>query len=707
MAVIGKIREKAGWAIGLIALGLGLFIVGGDLLGPNSRIFSDNVEVGEIGGKSIDYRDFEAEVERLKTTMSMQGMNPSEDDMQRIREQVWQEMIFKNAYQPQFDKLGIGFTPEERDNMIVGDNIHPTIQQTPIFQNPATRQFDKSLVIRYLDYIESDSVRAQDKELWNNFVTSQLPQMRLREKYDNLLRQSLYVTQAEAQREYEGQTAKAEAKVLYVPYYSIPDSTVKVTDAELQSYLAEHRNLYKGDETRSLEYVTFPVLPSGKDSADLKAELVDLAKQLAVAPNDSAFAVAESDVEVPGNGGYQTIGQLPAEIQGFVTTMIPGSVNGPYQEGNEFYIFKYGGTKQDTVPSLRASHILFRAEKTASDSAKAQARKQAEDVLKQLQGGASFEALAQQYGTDGTAQQGGDLGWFSKNGQMVKPFEDALFGFNGSGLIPRLVETDFGYHIVKITQPKTYQKYKVSVVRKPITPSEATRNEVYRRASLFATQANDAASFKAAVKKDPTLSAYTAERIQPQATNINTLTQAREIVRWAFDDERKVNDVSKQLFEIGEPNQYVVAVVTGKSTKGAPSVDAYRAELTNKVRNQKKAEQIKAKLGNVTALDVAAQKYGPQAQVLTAPDLTLNANSLPNVGLEPTALGKVFGLKPGQRSKPIEGENGVLVVETAKLTPAPAIADYSQYKNQLNQSKSFSMSFLSQEAIKDKSKIED
>lgn len=709
MALIGKIREKAGWAIGLIALGLGLFIVGADFFGPNSRLFSNDAKVGEIAGQNIDAKDFEAQVEQIKANLAMQGQAPDEQQTQQIREQVWQEMIFRYAYQPQFDDLGIAVTPEEREDMIVGDNIHPIIRQTQVFQNPATGQFDKNMLNRYLDYVESDTARPQDKQLWENFVVNQLPQTRLREKYDNLLRNSLYVTQAEAQREYEAQTAKADAKYVYIPYYSIPDSTVKVTDDELQTYLTEHRNLYKGDETRSLEYVTFPVMPSAKDSADLKKELIDLSRQLALAPNDSSFAVAESEVEVPGNGGYQVIGQLPQEIQSTVSTLITGSINGPFQDGNEYYIFKYGGSKDDSVPSLRASNLLIDARKgQVSDSARAEAKKKAEEVLKQIQAGASFEALAQQYNTDATRQTGGDLGWFSKTGQMIKPFEDAAFSFNGTGLIPRVVETDFGYHIIKITQPKTYKKYKVSVIRKAITSSEATRNEVYRKASLFASQVNDAASFKAAVKKDPTLSSYTADRIQPQATSINTLTQAREIVQWAFNDERKVSDVSKQLFELNEPDQYVVAVLTSKSAKGAPSVDAYRAELTSKVRNQKKAEQIISKLGNASGtLESIAQKYGAQAQVLTGTDITLASNSLPSVGLEPAALGKALGLKAGQRSKPIKGENGVVIIEATRQTPAPQIADYTQYKNQLKQNKSFSVTYLAGEAIKEKSKIED
>ena len=714
MAVIGKIREKAGWAVGLIAIGLAFFIVGSDLLGPNSMFLNNEAEVGKIAGTKITAKDFEAEVEKIKANYAMQGMNPTDEQAQQIREQVWQEMIFRNAYRNDFEKLGLDVTEDELTDMVQGDHIHPSIQQTPIFQNQMTKQFDKGLVVQYLKYIGSDTVQPQQAAMWNNFE-AQLPQMRLREKYENLLKNSLYVTQAEAQREYESQTAKVDARYLYVPYYSIPDTTVKVTDDQLTTYLSAHRNLYKGEETRSLEYVAFPVLPSKKDSADLYTEIKDLSKQMAVATDDSLFAVGNSDVEVPGNGSYQVIGQLPEQIQNNISTYITGGVYGPFQEGSEYLIFKYGGSKEDTVASARASHILFRADKAAPDSVKAEARRKAQDVLVQLRNGASFEQLAQQFGTDGTAAKGGDLGWFSQNGQMVKPFENAVFSFNGSGLIPNLVETDFGYHIIKVTQPKTNRKYKLAMIRKAIGVSETTRNEVYRRASVFAAQAgefsaqtNDVAAFKAAIKKDPTLTSYTADRIAPQANSINTLQKAREIVQWAFNDERKVGDVSTQLFDMTEPDQYVVAVLTGQSSKGVPSVDAYRAELTNKVRNQLKAEQIVKKLAGLSGtLDAMAQKYGSQAQVVAATDLTLAANTIQNIGLEPAAMGKAFGLKPGQRSKPLAGENGVLVVETTKQTPAPQIADFTQYKTQLKQSKSYSVGYLAGEAIKEKAKVED
>ncbi len=707
MAVIGKIREKAGWAIGLIAVGLGLFIVGADFIGPGSRIFGSNaMNVGEIAGQEVSGKEYDAEVERFKANMVNQNITPNEQQLQQVREQAWQQMIFKYAYQQEFDKLGLGFTAEERDDMIIGDNIYPGLKQEQTFQNPTTKQFDKALLNRYIDYVESDSANPQAVMQWQSFL-AQMPQTRLREKYSNLLKNSLYVTQAEAKREYEAQSSKVNARYVFIPYYSIPDSTVKVSDEELTNYLSAHRTLYKGDETRSLKYVTFPILPSAKDSMSMKEQLIDLSKQLASASNDSAFAIANSEVSVPGNGTYQAIGQLPQEIQNNITTYIAGSINGPFQDGNEYYIFKYGGTINDTLPSMRASHILFRVDTTATPEVKADAKSRAEDVLKQIQGGASFEAMAQQYGSDGTASQGGDLGWFSKNGQMVKKFENALFGFNGSGVMPSLVETEFGFHIIKVTQPKTYQKYKISVIRKPIMPSKETEDAIYRKASLFASQAKDVESFDAAVKKDPSLSAYTADRIAPQASSINTLSQAREIVRWAYNDDQKVGDVSKELFQLNEPSQYVVAVLTGKSTKNVPTIEGYRADLTSKVRNQKKAEQIIKKLGTVSGtLDAMAQKYGPQAQVQTADAMTINAG-LAGTGPEPTVVGQAFALKAGQKSKAITGESGVFIIEVISTTPAPQIADYAQYKNQLQQSKTFTMGYLSDQAIQDKSNIED
>ncbi len=203
----------------------------------------------------------------------------------------------------------------------------------------------------------------------------------------------------------------------------------------MKAYLSAHRSEYKGTDTRSIEYVSFPVQPAKDDSTALYNEIKELARGLATAPNDSAYAKMNSDVALPMNMSLATMSdQLKEAAKSFVV----GGVYGPYREGNTYFIYKYDGTRTDTVSSAKASHILIRAE-NQSDSAKAAARVRAEGILAQIRAGANFEALAATSSADpGSAQRGGDLGYFQNNGAMVKPFEEAVFSASSTGLDPKI-----------------------------------------------------------------------------------------------------------------------------------------------------------------------------------------------------------------------------------------------------------------------------
>ncbi len=475
---------------------------------------------------------------------------------------------------------------------------------------------------------------------------------------------------------------------------------MKITDGQLQEYLDKHKDEYKSINSRTIQYVTFPVAPSKEDSTALYDQIKTLARGLATATNDSSYARMNSDIQAPL---YMTLGEMPEQLKATVGTFAPGGVYGPYKEGNTYFIYKYGGVKKDTNFTVRASHILIRA--AGSDSAKAAARITAEGILRQIQGGASFEALAQTNSADGSAQQGGDLGYFKNNNQMVKPFQDAIFGFNGTGLIPRLVETEFGYHIIKVTEPKTNTLYRISTIGKTITPSQATRDEVYRKAEQFATESQTKEAFDENAKKDKTLVVATAERIPENSTNVNALGNARELVRWAFNEDTDINDVSSAV-EVDD--QYVVAVLTGETSEDEVKIDNFRPELTAKVRNQVKAEQIIAKLNSASGtLESIAQKYGAGALVEEVPDLNLANGFLKSAGVDPVAVGKIFGLKNGKRSKPFAGDAGVLIVETTSVTPAPTVADYTVYKTQLQQNASSRTGFMINEAIRENAKVKD
>ncbi|GAB4035819.1 peptidylprolyl isomerase [Spirosoma gilvum] len=700
MSVINKIRERSGLAVGVIAVSLILFIVGGDLLGGRSLLFGgDQQKVGEIAGQSIDYQDFNAKVDELRAQYEQQtGRAPADQEMTQIREQAWNQLLFEIAYQKEFDKLGLKVSSEELVDMVQGNNISPAVRQA--FTNPQTGVFDKSSIISYLKGLKN--LPPQQQAAWASFEKN-LSSDRLREKFEGLMRLSVYATTAEAQKEYQAQNTKANVKFLFVPYYTINDTTVKVTDSQLEEYLNKHKDDYPGSDSRSIQYVTFSVAPSKEDSATLYNEIKSLARGLGAAQNDSTFAQQNSDVRVPL---YMTAGEMPEQLRASIPTFAPGGIYGPFREGNTYFIYKYGGSKKDTNFTARASHILIQT-KGLADSAKADARRRAEGILKQIQGGASFEALAQTNSQDGSAQAGGDLGYFKNNGQMVKPFEAAVFGATSAGLIPRLVETEFGYHIIKVTEPKSNVLYRVAAIGKTIAPSQTTRDEALRKADQFAADVHTKADFDAKIKEDKSLVMATADRIPEGAAQINALTgqEVRQIVRWAYNDKTDIGDVSEP-FEVGD--QYVIAVLTNKTNKDKVTVDDYRNELTAKVRNELKAQQIISKLGAATGeFDAIAEKYGSGALVETADDINLATGFLRSAGVDPVALGKAFGLKPGKRSKPFAGEGGVLVMETTSLTPAPTVADYNMYKTQLQQNNTSRVGFYINEAIKEAAKVED
>ena len=365
------------------------------------------------------------------------------------------------------------------------------------------------------------------------------------------------------------------------------------------------------------------------------------------------------------------------------------------------------GTATGKQSAARASHILIKPEGTTPE-AKAAAKAKAQDILNKIKGGADFGALARQFGTDGTKDQGGDLGWFGQ-GRMVPAFEKAIFGATAPGLLPNVVETSFGYHVIKITAAPTTQTYQVAEVKKTITPSDATREVAYAKAQELKGQATDLESFRKLVTKDKTLVKQEAKNLDRSARAVNNLQNARELVRWAFGfspngGETKVGDVS-EVYEMGD--QYVIAALTDERAKGTATVASLRPELSALVRNEEKAKQIMAKLAKTGPLEARASKYGPTAQVGTAPGVVLGQGNLSGVGFEPLAVGQAFALKAGQQSAPIQGEQGVLVIEPIMVEPAPAKADVKAIQQQLAQQRAQQQDGKIYEAIKAHANVTD
>ncbi|MBI3218251.1 MAG: SurA N-terminal domain-containing protein [Bacteroidetes bacterium] len=707
MALIGTLREKmTKWVVGFVAIAILSFILN-DLFGsgPRSIMGGSDDEVGEIAGKSISRDQYQAFVQERENNYIMSfGRKPGEREKPTLEQQAWELLIVEHAIKPQFEKTGIKVTADEVWDMVQGKNVDENVKQS--FTDSAGN-FDRKRVIEYINNfnvpppIGNEQMLAQYNEgkyRWTLFQ-KELGLGRERVKYENLLIKSNYVTEAESERDYHAQNDVAEVKYLYVPFYAISDSAVTPTDSQLRDYFNKNKEKYKTKQTRSLSYVEFPVVASASDSAKLREEAAKIAAEFKTAAEDSSYAVAQSQ----GSNAYAkyTVATLPASISNDKANLQVGSVNGPFLDGGNYKIVKVVKIGTDTIYAAKASHILIKWENETPEAKKV-AKEKARKILSEIKGGARFADKALEHGTDGTRTKGGDLGWFT-TGQMVKPFQNAVFDAKKTGLLSDVVETDFGYHIIDVTNIKDNTTYTVATIELAITPSDETQNAAFLKAQNFVAAASDEKEFRAQAQKE-VLNVFDAKDLSTAERRVGTLGEARQMVTWLYR-EGKVGKVS-DVFDLD--NSYVVAVMTGETEEGFKNFDQVKEQITPLVKNQLKGEKIIEKLAaQKGTLEEVATAFGRDATVNSSSDLKLNSSTLPSVGVDAKAIGVAFSLENGKRSKPFAGENGVLLIETINKTSAPAIGDYTMFKNQLLQGLNGKSSFGISQAIKEVSKIED
>ncbi|HEY0654623.1 MAG TPA: peptidylprolyl isomerase [Chryseosolibacter sp.] len=702
MAFIGTLRNKAGtWVVIFVFVAIISFILQ-DLLGNNS-VLLNNDDVGEIAGKDISLAEYQAAIQEREANYILNfNRKPGDREMLNLRQQAWELLVLRNAFQKQFDEVGVDVTTEEVEDMIWGKNVDDNIRQTQAFVNQQTGQFDKNLVIQYLNSIKDVPSDPQQAAMWQEQRTRwelfqrDLAPGRERIKYENLLIKTNYITTAEAEKEYHNQTDVAEAKYIYIPFYSVSDS-VEVPDSDLKAYYDSHKERFKTEEVRDLKYVEFAITASAADSAAIREDMQRMVTELSQTDDDSAFAASNTD-GAEAFGKYNA-GNVPTFVK--VEDLKKGNIIGPVLDGGAYKVAKVSDVVKDTVYSARAAHILIKWENETAEGKKA-ANEKARGILNEIRKGASFAAKALEHGTDGTATKGGDLGWFQE-GIMVKTFNDAVFNATKTGLLNDVVETDFGYHIISITNTKDNTGYKVAVIERVIGPSDATTNEVYRKAEAFQNGLSNLEEFQARAKEVGVI-VQDAKGIPAGERRVGNLGDARQVVQWLYRDasEGEVSDV----FDLQQ--EYVVAIMTDKTEKGYRSLESVKNEILPEVKKQVKAKTIIAKLKDLKGtLEEVANAYGNDAGVYTTADLKMNATSLQGAGFDPKAVGVAFALENGKRSEPFAGENGVLIMEVQNKTVAPEIADYTQYEAPLQQNVQTRASFNIAEAIKEHAKIED
>ncbi|MDX5338896.1 MAG: SurA N-terminal domain-containing protein [Cyclobacteriaceae bacterium] len=696
MALIKQIRQRTGLAIGVIAGGLILFLLGGDLLSPNSTLLNSNQNiVGEIAGEDITLEEYSMKVEEFKAAFQQRtGRVPAEPEMVSVREQAWQAMIVERVFDEEYEKLGLTVSNAELVDMVQGKNIVPELRAQLV--NPQTGQFDKNQLITFLQSLETadpaqQAFWAQQEKLF--------AQSRKRVKYDNLLALSEYATTAEAKMEYKGANSIADASILYIPYYVIPDGEVSIADSDLSAYFNKNKEKFKIGNSASIEYVSFSILPSGQDSAQVIGAINELTAELKTTAEDSAFVSRNSELQFP----FQTFGpgdQLPVGLTSNVGDFQEGETYGPFVTANSSYVSYKITDQYEGTPRMRASHILFSTE-GMDDAGKAAVKEQAEKVLAEIKEGLDFALAARQYGQDGTAQTGGDLGWFAKE-DFVEPFANATYAAKSTGLLSNVVETEYGYHIIEVTEMPKSTYTKLAILELELVASDATRDEAYRNADSFAAESGNRNEFtENATEKNYRI--LQANNIDASARNVNNLTNARNVVMWAFG-EGSVGEVSP-VFELD--NSYVVATLVSRKEEGEATLEDVKDQVRQQVLNEKKAAMIKEKISGKATLEEMKAVYA-DASLNSLPDLRLNTSVLPGIGFAPKAVGAIFGLgEAGKMTQPIQEDIGVIVGKLNAYTPAAEIGDYTAYQSQLSQSAAQRMTYQIMMALQDLADVKD
>ena len=691
MAIISTLRDKGGkFLVFVVGFSIAAFVLS-DILGPNSSLIGQNRNiVGSIKGEEIELVRFNAVYEELTYNFSLNnGRSPTQQEVSELRDQAWERLINDISYVEEFNKIGLTVTDKESVDMVQGNNIHPMIIQA--FSDPSTGSFNKDNVIGYLQNLSNQP--ANQQQAWFSFESNLKP-MRLRTKYDNLIAQSTYYNTLDAEAEYFNTSSQIDLAYFYIPFFAVSDTLFDVSTNEMRSYLHKNKSDYIQDETRSIDYAFFSVQPSAEDSTFFENEINDIRSNLMSSNiiDDSTYAVINSDSFDP------YIKYNPDELPTDLVGKDVGFITEPTYENGSISIKKLSKIDQDAQEKARAKHILLRFD----DSNKSTVRTEANRILNLLRSGSDFGETARTYSQDGSASNGGDLGWFT-DGMMVKPFQDAVFSRRRSGLIPRIIETDFGFHIINVTYPKTRTSYFVANISKDILPSDNTRNNIYRSAELFKLDVKSTEDVFSDYLKENNIIGGNISDIDKNSTEVGTIPNARNVILWSYSDDRYVGEVSDVL-ETDEG--YIVAQINEMKDEGTKKLDEVENSIKRRIIDEKKYEYLKEILVDYSSLQDLKDNSG-LGDIYRSSGISMTENSLSNVGFSPESIGTAFSMQEGELTRPFKIDGGVIVLGLESKVLADTLSNYDDYRNTLIQTNRFNVPLKIDDAIKHFSDIED
>ena len=700
MAILENIRKRTTVLILIIGMALFAFVISGIFTSNDFSGGKVGSAVGEINGDEISIDDFRRKIERAS-----RRSGPTNSSMQLVNS-VWNQVERNTILGQQIEDLGISI---EQDQIINVIKSSPGIAQNPQFTDE-NGIFDET---KFRDFISELKINAPAQ--YNDWLQDEeaIIQSAKEQTYFNLIRAGVGATLKEGELDYKLSTDKVDIRYVRIPYNSMPDSAFIVTKKEITDYINEHQQDYKQQRSRDIQFVYFEDKASDDDVALIKDQITKLLGDTVEyfeerdetdtipgfrnTTNNAAFLDRNSDIKF--DTIYKSKNELPLKFADTLMGLNIGELFGPYNDGESWKITKMVNKKPNG--SVKASHILITwegAERANPEikRTKEEAESIANDLLRQAKAeGAVFTQLARDNSDGPSAPRGGDLGYFQE-GVMTPNFNDFAFG-NAVGHIG-LVETEFGYHIVRVDDKQDLVQ--LATLSREIEASDETLNALFTDATKFEMAATSSEKSFTDLAKENEYVVRPVNKINELDENLPGLSNQRSIVQWAFNSETEIGDIKR----FGISNGYAVVQLTAKYEEGLMTAEDASASVLPLIRKRKKAAKIISQNQGKSLEDLASDN---NTNVSSASALTVKTPTIPGAGREPLVVGTAFALPQGSVSDLIEGETGVFKIEVTKKEEGPKLENYTTFANSLQASNGTRVNTSVFDALKENAEIVD
>ena len=664
MAALGKIRKRGVTLVIIIGLGLFAFIAEEAFRSCEATKNQQRQQVGEVLGNKVNVQEFQALVDEYQEVIKMtQGRDKlSEEELNQVKDQVWNQFVNEQIISSEAQKLGLTVTDEEMQN-ILKEGTNPMLRQSP-FVNQQTGRFDVTMLTKFLDDYKKNAGNPQLMESYDRiykywqFIEKQLRSQTLAQKFQGLVVGSLLSNPVSAKMAFEGQNQESDILLASIPFSSINDNDVKVSDADIKAKFDSEKEMFKQTmETRDFKYVDFEVVASPADREALMKTMKEASEKLQSGANP-AEVVRKAQSQFPYLGIAATKNAYPRDIVTRLDSMSVGQTSAPFETASDNTLNVVKLIAKTQAPDS----IEYRQIQVTGATLEA-IRKTADSITTALKAGANFEELAKKYGQEGQSQ------WltsamYENSTNMDEESKNYLASINNLGINEvKNLEFSQGNIVMQVLSRKAMvEKYDVAVIKHTIDFSKGTYSDAYNKFSQYVSENKTLAAleknaekfgFKVQERKDM----FNSEH------NVVGLRSTREAMKWLFDS--KEGDVSP-LYECGNNDHLLVLALTKIHPVGYRDFESVKDMLKTEVLNDKKFEQIKSKYANVKSI-ADAEKAG--AKIDSVNQVTFGAPVFVQAtgGSEPALAGAVAGVKQGEFSPAIvKGNNGAYLFQVTR-----------------------------------------